>query len=313
MTSQAARHPRLGSRYVPVYVAEVADNEDVDALEQHHYSAASHIDAGRQGAGHCSKVSGSLFIPALERGALLICGTRDCIRNQLKGKAERTAPNRGSGGVCSFNRSQGMADIMITLHKGDLPEGLTFGGSVAIDSETLGLRPHRDRLCLVQLSAGDGTAHLVQFDGRDYGAPRLRALLADPSVLKIFHFARFDLAVMSEYLGTMATPVYCTKIASKLVRTYTDRHGLKDVVSELAGVELSKQKQSSDWGADNLSEEQLAYAANDVLHLHVVKQRLDEMLAREGRTHLAQAAFDFLPIQAELDLAGFGDMDIFSH
>ena len=206
-----------------------------------------------------------------------------------------------------------MSNNKITLHKGDLAEGVTFGDSVAIDSETLGLNPHRDRLCLVQLSAGDGTAHLVQFDGSNYDAPRLKAVLEDAGVLKIFHFARFDVAVMHKYLGVLATPIYCTKIASKLVRTYTDRHGLKDVVSELAGVELSKQQQSSDWAAMELSEQQRAYAASDVLYLHTVKRRLDQMLEREGRTQLAQRAFDFLATRAELDLKGFGDIDIFSH
>ena len=206
-----------------------------------------------------------------------------------------------------------MSNNKITLHKGDLAEGVTFGDSVAIDSETLGLNPHRDRLCLVQLSAGDGTAHLVQFYVSNYDAPRLKAVLEDAGVLKIFHFARFDVAVMHKYLGVLATPIYCTKIASKLVRTYTDRHGLKDVVSELAGVELSKQQQSSDWAAMELSEQQLAYAASDVLYLHTVKRRLDQMLEREGRTQLAQRAFDFLATRAELDLKGFGDIDIFSH
>lgn len=206
-----------------------------------------------------------------------------------------------------------MADSKIKLHKGDLPAGLTFGSSVAIDTETLGLNPHRDRLCVVQLSAGDGTAHLVQFDGKDYSAPNLKALLADETVLKIFHFARFDVAVLAKYLGVVATPIYCTKIASKLVRTYTDRHGLKDITSELLGVELSKQQQSSDWGAPTLTQQQMAYAASDVLHLHALKSRLDEMLAREGRAQFASAAFGFLPIRAQLDLAGYGDMDIFSH
>lgn len=206
-----------------------------------------------------------------------------------------------------------MADGKIQLHKGDLPAGLTFGTSVAVDTETLGLNPHRDRLCVVQLSAGDGNAHLVQFDGRDYSAPRLKALLADGSVLKIFHFARFDVAVIAKYLGVVASPVYCTKIASKLVRTYTDRHGLKDLASELLGVELSKQQQSSDWGAATLTQQQMAYAASDVLHLHALKSRLDEMLAREGRAHFAAAAFNFLPVRAQLDLAGYEDMDIFAH
>lgn len=206
-----------------------------------------------------------------------------------------------------------MSKSKITLHKGDLPEGLSFGKSVAVDSETLGLKPHRDRLCVVQLSSGDGTAHLVQFDGSDYSAPRLKALLADQSVLKIFHYARFDIAILSKYLSVMTTPIFCTKIASKLVRTYTDRHGLKDVVSELAGVELSKQQQSSDWAAKELSQAQLNYAASDVLYLHTVHQRLTEMLRRDGRGEMAEVCFRFLPARAELDLAGFDDLDIFSH
>ncbi len=201
----------------------------------------------------------------------------------------------------------------IKLHKGDLPAGLTFPDGVAIDTETLGLNPHRDRLCLVQLSSGDGTAHLVQFDGKDYGAPRLKALLADPKVLKIFHFARFDIAVLQQYLGVATTPIYCTKIASKLARTYTDRHGLKDLVGELLGIELSKQQQSSDWGASKLSDSQMSYAANDVLHLHALKTKLDAMLSREGRQDLAEAAFNFLPTRARLDLAGFEEEDIFAH
>lgn len=206
-----------------------------------------------------------------------------------------------------------MAKSSIVLHKSDLPAGLSFGPSVAVDTETLGLNVNRDRLCLVQLSSGDGTAHLVQFDGRDYSAPNLKALLTDKAVLKIFHFARFDIAVLEKYLGVVTTPIYCTKIVSKLVRTYTDRHGLKDLVAELAGVELSKQQQSSDWGAAELSQQQLAYAASDVLHLHAVKAKLDAMLARDGRQAYAEAAFGFLPIRAKLDLAGFGEDDIFSH
>ncbi|RUP08669.1 ribonuclease H-like domain-containing protein [Hyphomicrobium sp.] len=201
----------------------------------------------------------------------------------------------------------------IKLHKGDLPAGLTFPNGVAIDTETLGLNPHRDRLCLVQLSGGDGTAHLVKFDGKNYDAPRLKALLTDPKVLKIFHFARFDIAVLEQYLGVATTPIYCTKIASKLSRTYTDRHGLKDLVGELLGIELSKQQQSSDWGASELSDSQKAYAANDVLHLHEVKKKLDMMLAREGRQDLAEKAFGFLPTRARLDLAGFEEDDIFAH
>lgn len=206
-----------------------------------------------------------------------------------------------------------MAGTKIKLHKGDLPAGLKFPNGVAVDSETLGLNPHRDRLCLLQLSAGDGTAHLVQFDGDNYSAPRLKALLTDPKVTKIFHFARFDLAVIEKYLGVETAPVYCTKIASKLVRTYTDRHGLKDLTSELLGIELSKQQQSSDWGAETLSDSQLAYAASDVLHLHALKARLDEMLVREGRVAFADAAFEFLPVRAKLDLAGFGEADLFAH
>ena len=206
-----------------------------------------------------------------------------------------------------------MAKSSIVLHKNDLPAGLSFGPSVAVDTETLGLNVNRDRLCLVQLSSGDGTAHLVQFDGRDFSAPNLKALLTDKAVLKIFHFARFDIAVLEKYLGVVTTPIYCTKIVSKLVRTYTDRHGLKDLVTELAGVELSKQQQSSDWAAGELSQQQLAYAASDVLHLHAVKAKLDAMLARDGRQAYAEAAFGFLPTRAKLDLAGFGEDDIFSH
>ncbi len=206
-----------------------------------------------------------------------------------------------------------MANPRIVLHKGDLPAGIDFGASVAIDTETLGLRPRRDRLCLVQLSAGDNTAHLVQLDGTDYSAPRLKALLSDPAVLKIFHFARFDVAVLQAYLGVRTWPIYCTKIASKLARTYTDRHGLKDLASELAGVELSKQQQSSDWGAPELTQQQLQYAASDVLYLHTIKARLDTMLERQNRKHLAQSCFEFLPTRADLDLGGFEDMDIFEH
>lgn len=206
-----------------------------------------------------------------------------------------------------------MAAKNITLHKGDLPDGLSFGKSVAIDTETLGLNPHRDRLCLVQLSSGDGTAHLVQIakDGSD--APNLKALLQDPGVLKIFHFARFDVAVLDRYLGAATAPIYCTKIASKLVRTYTDRHGLKDLTAELLGIELSKQQQSSDWAATDLSDQQKAYAASDVLHLHALKEKLDMMLDREGRRALAEACFDFLPNRAKLDLMGYPNVDIFSH
>lgn len=206
-----------------------------------------------------------------------------------------------------------MGSPTIKLHKGDLPAGLKFPNGVAVDSETLGLNPHRDRLCLVQLSGGDNVAHLVQFDSETYAAPRLKALLKDPKTLKIFHFARFDVAVIEKYLGVETTPIYCTKIASKLVRTYTDRHGLKDLCGELLGVELSKQQQSTDWGAKDLSQSQLAYAASDVLYLHKLKAKLDEMLVRENRVAYADAAFAFLPMRARLDLAGFTEDDIFAH
>lgn len=203
--------------------------------------------------------------------------------------------------------------MTITLHRGDLPAGLGFGDAVAIDTETLGLDPRRDRLCLVQLSAGDGSAHLVQMPREGVHAPNLAALLADPAVLKIFHFARFDLAALDHALGVMARPVFCTKIASRLVRTYTDRHSLKELVRELLGIDLSKQQQSSDWGADTLSEAQLAYAASDVLHLHAIRDRLEAMLAREGRGDLARACFEFLPVRARLDLDGWSGEDIFAH
>jgi ribonuclease D len=203
--------------------------------------------------------------------------------------------------------------MKIHLHHGDLPDGLDLGKLVAIDTETLGLNPFRDRLCLAQLSAGDGVCHAVQFVAKDYAAPNLKRLLADPSVTKLFHFARFDVAMFRRYLGVVCAPIYCTKIASKLVRTYTDRHGLKDLVRELLNIELSKEQQSSDWGATELSEKQLAYAASDVAHLHALKKTLDAMLAREGRTLLAKACFDFLPIRAELDLAGWEEVDIFAH
>lgn len=206
-----------------------------------------------------------------------------------------------------------MAAPRIELHKGDLPAGVRFSGEVAIDTETLGLRPHRDRLCLIQLSGGDDTAHLVQIGRGQREAPRLTALLTDPAIVKIFHFARFDLAVLQQNLGVATAPVYCTKVASKLCRTYTDRHGLKDLTAELLGVELTKQQQSSDWAAADLSQQQLAYAASDVLHLHALKLRLDAMLAREGRTEIAAKCFEFLSMRAQLDLAGFEDMDMFSH
>lgn len=200
------------------------------------------------------------------------------------------------------------------LHDGDLPDGVLAGATaVAVDSETMGLRLGRDPLCVVQLSAGDGDAHIVKLRRPDYDAPNLKRLLTDPGVLKIFHFGRFDIAMFHLHLGVVTAPVYCTKIASKLARTYTDRHGLKDVVRELVGVDLSKAQQSSDWGAAELSADQLAYAACDVLHLHAVRERLDEMLVREGRDALARAAFEFLPHRALLDVAGWEDVDIFAH
>jgi len=203
-------------------------------------------------------------------------------------------------------------DMVNHLYKGDLPAGLDFGASVAVDSETMGLNTQRDRLCVVQLSAGDGNAHLVQL-GANYDAPNLKRLLADPKVLKIFHFARFDVAAFQQWLGIETAPIYCTKIASRLTRTYTDRHGLKDLTRELIGVDLSKQQQSSDWGADELTEAQIAYAASDVLYLHALKEKLDAMLAREGRTGLAEACFKFLPARAALDLAGWPEIDILAH
>lgn len=199
------------------------------------------------------------------------------------------------------------------LHQGDLPEGLDLGPVVAVDSETMGLIPQRDPLCVVQLSAGDGDAHLVQLNRANYEAPRLKALLADAEVEKIFHFARFDIAVFEYWLGVKTASIYCTKIASKLCRTYTDRHGLKDLTRELLGVEISKQQQSSDWGAEKLSKAQIDYAASDVLYLHALKEKLEAMLAREGRTALARAAFGFLPTRAALDLAGWPETDIFAH
>lgn len=203
--------------------------------------------------------------------------------------------------------------MKIKLYQNDLPDGLNLGPVVAIDTETLGLNPFRDRLCLAQLSSGDGVCHAVQFAAGNYAAPNLKKMLADPGTIKLFHFARFDIAMFRRYLQVDCKPVYCTKIASKLVRTYTDKHGLKDLVRELLGVELSKEQQSSDWGAKELSEKQLAYAANDVAYLHQLKDALDAMLAREGRTDLAKACFDFLPSRAALDLAGWEDVDIFAH
>lgn len=203
--------------------------------------------------------------------------------------------------------------MTITLHKGDLPDGLDLGPVVAVDTEAMGLDPNRDDLCVVQLSAGDGDAHVVQLDRATFDCPNLKALLADAGTVKLFHFARFDVGMISKYLGVTCAPVYCTKIASRLVRTYTDRHGLKDLARELLGVDMSKQQQSSDWGADDLSPAQLEYAASDVLYLHQMKDKLDMMLAREGRADLAQACFDFLPTRAALDLAGWPDEDIFAH
>ena len=207
--------------------------------------------------------------------------------------------------------------MTVYLHEGDLPEGLFGdmfgGGAIAVDTEAMGLDPRRDRLCVVQLSDGGPDEHLVRFDPDRYDAPNLKRLLADPARLKLYHFARFDLAMMKQYLGVMAAPVYCTKTASRLVRTYTDRHGLKDLIKETIGIDISKQQQSSDWGAPELSDAQKEYAASDVRFLHRVKAVLDERLEREGRTRLAQACFDFLPWRAELDLAGWPEADIFAH
>jgi ribonuclease D len=203
--------------------------------------------------------------------------------------------------------------LAIHLYEDDLPEGVSFGSAVAVDTETMGLRLGRDPLCVVQLSAGDGDAHVVQFKSRDYSAPNLKRLLADSAVTKIMHFGRFDIAMLWLHLGVVSTPVYCTKIASKIARTYTDRHGLKDLTRELIGVDLSKAQQSSDWGQPALSEEQLAYCASDVLHLHALKARLDAMLEREGRIDLARACMDFLPWRARLDVAGWEEMDVFAH
>jgi ribonuclease D len=208
--------------------------------------------------------------------------------------------------------------VAVELHKGDLRAGLSFGDSVAVDTETMGLVSHRDRLCLVQLAGADGVCHIVQFPKAaegvvDYSAPNLKVLLSNPAVTKLFHFARFDLAAISRYLAVESTPVYCTKIASRLVRTFTDRHGLKDLCRDLLGIELSKQMQSSDWGRETLSRAQLDYAAQDVLHLHRLRAHLDGMLEREGRTALAAECFRFLPSRAALDLAGWPESDIFAH
>jgi ribonuclease D len=203
--------------------------------------------------------------------------------------------------------------MTIRLHRGDLPDLARYRNTVAIDTETMGLDHHRDRLCVVQLSPGDGSADVVQIPRNGADAPNLRALLANPGVLKIFHFARFDLGVLQQTFGIMAVPVYCTKIASRLVRTFTDRHGLRDLCKDLINIDLSKQQQSSDWGAETLTEEQLRYAASDVLHLHALRGRLDTMLAREGREALARACFEFLPHRVLLDLEGWSEQDIFAH
>lgn len=203
--------------------------------------------------------------------------------------------------------------MTITLHHNDLPQGLSFGSAVAVDAEMMGLNFRRDRLCLIQLSSGDGTVHLVKFDGKDYAAPNLRKLLADPSCVKIFHFARLDLAVIKSWLDVVTAPVYCTKIASRLARTFTDHHSLKTVCRDLLGVELDKNVQTTDWGTAELSKEQIDYAASDVLHLHRIREALDVLLAREGRAEIAKACFDFLPQRALLDVAGFAEVDIFAH
>lgn len=204
--------------------------------------------------------------------------------------------------------------MTVTLHKNDIPSGLKFSGSVAVDTETLGLVPGRDRLCLVQISAGDGNAHIAQISAESPSeAVNLKKLLADPDITKIFHFARFDLGIIRRYLEIACAPVYCTRTASKIARTYTDKHGLREVCRELLGIEINKQQQASDWGVGTLSDEQIAYAANDVLHLHKLRERLDEMLSRENRRELAYKCFEFLPLRAELDLAGWAGIDIFEH
>ena len=203
--------------------------------------------------------------------------------------------------------------MSIAFHVGDLPSDIDFGASVAVDTETLGLNPKRDRLCLVQLSSGDGTAHIVQLKKGQYDAPNLKRILSNPDILKIFHFARFDVAIIKEYMGVNCAPIYCTKIASRLTRTYTDRHGLKELCRELLSVNLDKQQQSSNWGAEDITKEQMMYAASDVLYLHKLKAKCDEMLEAVERTALAQSCFNFVPTRAELDLAGWGDEDIFHH
>jgi len=203
--------------------------------------------------------------------------------------------------------------MSVHLHRGDLPAGLSFPDGVAVDTETMGLRLRRDPLCVIQLSAGDGDAHVVQLERPSYDAPVLKALMADPAVVKIFHFGRFDLSMIQLHLGVICAPVYCTKIASRLARTYTDRHGLKDLTKEVLGQDLKKEQQSSDWGAASLSDAQLAYAASDVLHLHDLRKKLNAMLEREGRLQLAEACFEFLPHRAALDLAGWAEEDVFAH
>lgn len=203
--------------------------------------------------------------------------------------------------------------MAIEVHQGDLPADLDFGASIAVDTETMGLNPARDRLCVLQISEGDGNSHLVQFGPDEFTAPNLLSLLTDPGITKIFHFARFDIAAIRQHLNVLCAPVYCTKVASRLARTYTDRHGLKDLCRELLKVDLNKQQQSSDWGAETLSKEQLQYAAADVLYLHDLKRVLDAMLEREGRMHFAKACFAFLPVRAELDLAGWSGEDLFAH
>lgn len=213
-------------------------------------------------------------------------------------------------GVCN---TLGVTAITNYLHYGDLPEGVVLNGDLAVDTEAMGLNNKRDRLCLVQLSDGNGDAHLVKFEPGKYAAPNLIARLSDPKRVKLFHFARFDLSIMQEYLGVRLSNIYCTRTASRLARTYTDRHGYKDICRELLGVDISKQQQSSDWGAPTLSPEQIDYAASDVLHLHKLREKLDVMLEREGRTKLAKECFEFLPTRAELDLAGWEEADIFAH
>jgi ribonuclease D len=226
----------------------------------------------------------------------------------------RRSPLCGLGGSLVYSESTEVSNIMtVRLHRGDLPDLSRYTDSVAIDTETMGLHPHRDRLCVVQMSNGDGSADVVQIAKDHLEAPNLKALLGNPKVTKIFHFARFDIAALYNAFGVMPQPLYCTKIASRLCRTYTDRHGLKDLVREVLNIDLSKQQQSSDWGSQSLSEAQLAYAASDVLHLHALRERLDAMLAREGRMGLAQACFEFLPTRARLDLQGWDTEDIFAH